>query len=292
MAFCKQCGAQIPDGAPFCGNCGAAQGSGGQTPQAPQPQQAYPQQPAAMQFRQESQPFQQAPQQQQAYTQQYEAQPGGGNSRKGLIIGLVCGGVALTAGLVVLILFLTGVLGGGHVLDGEGMVNSNSSNTVNSAATSADSAASATSAETPAQGETTVLEYDYFRVTVPIEWKEHIKDIVDGVSPHGPWYDALFISAKDTNACTLVLKCNGDHQINSVIGNPDMEVLGVLTIPTGYPMYLVADTEHLRGRNSMTASRPRTAANGSRVLLTPARRSWTIRISGEPGSAGRTTAFI
>ena len=35
------------------------------------------------------------------------------NSKKGLIIGLVIGGVVLAAGLVVLILFLTGVIGGG-----------------------------------------------------------------------------------------------------------------------------------------------------------------------------------
>ncbi|MBR5971012.1 MAG: hypothetical protein IK016_11830 [Lachnospiraceae bacterium] len=35
------------------------------------------------------------------------------NSKKGLIIGLVIGGVVLVAGLVVLILFLTGVIGGG-----------------------------------------------------------------------------------------------------------------------------------------------------------------------------------
>ncbi|MBQ6735769.1 MAG: zinc ribbon domain-containing protein [Lachnospiraceae bacterium] len=30
MAFCMNCGAQIPDGAGFCNNCGTAQGADGQ----------------------------------------------------------------------------------------------------------------------------------------------------------------------------------------------------------------------------------------------------------------------
>ncbi|MBR5969259.1 MAG: zinc ribbon domain-containing protein, partial [Lachnospiraceae bacterium] len=74
MAFCQQCGSQLPDGAPFCTNCGAAQGSAPAQGMAP-------------------------------------AAAGSGGSKKGLIIGLSVGGVLLAAGLVVLILFLAGVLG-------------------------------------------------------------------------------------------------------------------------------------------------------------------------------------
>ena len=61
------------------------------------------------------QPQTQQPMQQQYQQtlQQYHQQQPQGKSRTGLIIGLSCGGTALVAGLVVLILFLTGVFGGG-----------------------------------------------------------------------------------------------------------------------------------------------------------------------------------
>ena len=102
MAFCIKCGAQLQEGAGFCNNCGAAQGGGGQAAPQMQPQ-------GGMQYQQQQmqQPFQAVPQMQQA------PQQGRKKSRTGLIIGLVCGGTALIAGIVVLILFLTGVIGGG-----------------------------------------------------------------------------------------------------------------------------------------------------------------------------------
>ena len=124
MAFCVKCGAQLEEGAGFCTNCGSAQNEGGQqaTPQM-QPQggmQTAPQmQPqGGMQTPQQMQQqggMQSAPQMQQA------PQPPK-KSRTGLIIGLVCGGVALAAGLVVLILFLTGVIGGSKGGGGETVI--------------------------------------------------------------------------------------------------------------------------------------------------------------------------
>ena len=60
--FCNNCGAQIPDGSPFCPSCGAQQAQQAQ-------QQAYQQQPQGYQ-----QPYQQQGYQQQAYQQPYQQQ--------------------------------------------------------------------------------------------------------------------------------------------------------------------------------------------------------------------------
>ena len=109
MAFCIRCGAQLAEGTKFCNNCGAAQVGGGQAVPQMQPQSGMQYQKPQM-LPQSGMQYQQ-PQMQQQY-QQVTQQPGGKKSRKGLIIGLVCGGTALVAGIVVLILFLTGVIGG------------------------------------------------------------------------------------------------------------------------------------------------------------------------------------
>ncbi|MBR5969389.1 MAG: zinc ribbon domain-containing protein [Lachnospiraceae bacterium] len=118
MAFCRNCGAQLAEGAAFCNNCGAAAGGPAQ-PQQPaqmQPQMPQPQmQPqGGMQFQQPQQAVQQpqqaVPQMQQDW--QAQQQTGGKKSKKGLIIGLSVGGTVLIAGIVLLILFLTGVFGG------------------------------------------------------------------------------------------------------------------------------------------------------------------------------------
>ena len=115
MAFCVKCGAQLPEGAGFCNNCGAAQGAGEQAAPQMQPQSGMQyQQPQMQQAAQQGGMQYQQPQMQQQFqaAPQMRSQPPK-KSRTGLIIGLVCGSVALVAGIVVLILFLTGVIGGG-----------------------------------------------------------------------------------------------------------------------------------------------------------------------------------
>ena len=64
--FCNNCGAQIPDGSPFCPSCGAQQAQQAQ-------QQAYQQQPQGYQQPYQQQGYQQ-PYQQQAYQQPYQQQ--------------------------------------------------------------------------------------------------------------------------------------------------------------------------------------------------------------------------
>ena len=118
MAFCIRCGAQLQEGAGFCNNCGAAQVGGGQAVPQMQPQGGMQYQQSQMQP-QSGMQYQQ-PQMQSQYQAEQQMQQAAQQSKKGrtgLIIGLVCGGVALTAGIVVLILFLTGVIGGGGVKD-------------------------------------------------------------------------------------------------------------------------------------------------------------------------------
>lgn len=89
MAFCIQCGKELPAGAPFCHQCGAKQGENAGT----QVQQGAAPSPAVMHMSPPT-PMQKKPEKK--------------NSNKGLIIGLVCGGVALVAGIVVLLVFLLG----------------------------------------------------------------------------------------------------------------------------------------------------------------------------------------
>ncbi|MBR0091579.1 MAG: zinc ribbon domain-containing protein [Lachnospiraceae bacterium] len=115
MAFCINCGAPLQEGAGFCNNCGTAQNGGGQ--QAPQMQPQMQQQFQTASQPQMQQQFQAAPQPQPQMQQQFQAAPQmqpqpPKKGKTGLIIGLVCGGIALAAGIVVLILFLTGVIGG------------------------------------------------------------------------------------------------------------------------------------------------------------------------------------
>ena len=109
MKFCGMCGAQMPDEAVTCTNCGAPLPAS-QVPQQPDfQQQAYQQQPYQQQAYQQ-QPYQQQayqqPYQQQAYQQPYQQQMGYQQpygqmtnvnpSAKGKAIGgLVCGIVGL-----------------------------------------------------------------------------------------------------------------------------------------------------------------------------------------------------
>lgn len=123
--ICPNCQSNLPEGARFCTNCGNAVSAQPQ-PAPQQPFMQYRQETEAQQPAQEQQPTQQqAPPQMQARPQQIpptpqilavppaEGSPGSGKSNKGLIAGLIAIGVALVAVITVLVLFLTGVIGGG-----------------------------------------------------------------------------------------------------------------------------------------------------------------------------------
>ncbi len=83
MAFCIQCGNQVPDGVKFCPTCGA---------------------PIAQAPVQQAQTFT-APQVQAAMPQQKK-----GGSKVGLIIGIAAGGTVLLAGIIVGVVLLFGKL--------------------------------------------------------------------------------------------------------------------------------------------------------------------------------------
>ena len=250
MATCIKCGAQLLEGAAFCNHCGTSQIQQNMqmTQQAPQPQmtQQAPQpqmQQQAPQYAQQPQmqPAQQPYPQQQYVPQQYAEQAGGKKSRKGLVIGLISGGVALVAGLVVLVLFLTGVIGGGGSTTAGGATGNT--------ATTADTATTANSATTnvidPSKQDY-VIDFVYYRLTLPAEWQEHIDEPVTDPILWGPQHETLIISAKDDD-CSLSLYCVTDDAIFYAVEGEDRELLGVLTLPTGFPMYLVADTSFLQG---------------------------------------------
>lgn len=91
MAFCIQCGNQVPDGVKFCPTCGASLAqvqAAGQTYTAPPVQAAMPQQKR-------------------------------GGSKVGLIIGIAAGGTVLLAGIIVGVVLLFGKLSAPNV-DGNG----------------------------------------------------------------------------------------------------------------------------------------------------------------------------
>ena len=89
MAFCPNCGANLPDGSAFCTNCGARLARAAAPAAAPAARPAYAGAPAPRPSK---------------------------KSRKGLILGLVA--VVLLAAIALGVLFLTGVLGGGKGLTG------------------------------------------------------------------------------------------------------------------------------------------------------------------------------
>ena len=97
MKFCEKCGAQMPDEALCCTNCGAPL-QASQVPNQPYQQQSYQQQPYQQQPYQQ-QPYQQQPMQQpyqQPYQQQYQPVAGSNVNNKALaslllgIGGLAC----------------------------------------------------------------------------------------------------------------------------------------------------------------------------------------------------------
>ena len=234
MATCIKCGAQLPEGAVFCNACGTTQS--GETQQSQNMQQQFTQQP---QMQQQAPQYAQQPQMQPAQ-QPYPQQPVK-QSKKGLVIGLISGGVALVAGLVVLVLFLTGVIGGGGSTTAGGATGNT--------ATTADTATTANSATTnvidPSKQDY-VIDFVYYRLTLPAEWQEHIDEPVTDPILWGPQHETLIISAKDDD-CSLSLYCVTDDAIFYAVDGEDRELLGVLTLPTGFPMYLVADTSFLQG---------------------------------------------
>ena len=139
--FCTNCGTSISDDAKFCPNCGAVNQRAAQAAQSAQTQPAAPAQPVQpeptpqpvetapvqpTQINQAPQPvYAAAPVQQQAMPQDgpvyaTEVYPGYGaaaapvkKKKTGLIVGICAGGAVVIAGIVVLILWLTGVFGGG-----------------------------------------------------------------------------------------------------------------------------------------------------------------------------------
>ena len=120
MKFCGMCGAQMPDEAVTCTNCGAPL-QASQVPQQPYQQQDFQQQPYQQQPYQQQpyqqQPYQQQPYQQMGYQQQgyYAPQTTGSYPGKGkAIAALVCGIVGLVfscfAGLTVSISAFIGLV--------------------------------------------------------------------------------------------------------------------------------------------------------------------------------------
>ena len=90
--YCKNCGAFVQDGAPFCSNCGAQQNAA--QPQQPTYQQQTYQQPPYQQQNYQQPPYQQPNYQQQAYYQQpnyqqqaYYQQPAGDPRNQGMPMG-------------------------------------------------------------------------------------------------------------------------------------------------------------------------------------------------------------
>ncbi len=105
MKFCGMCGAQMPDEAVSCTNCGAPL-QASQVPQQPYAQQDFQQQPDYQQMNYQQmgyqQPYGQQPYGQQPYGQQpYGQQPSADPSAKGkAIASLVCGILGLVFGTI------------------------------------------------------------------------------------------------------------------------------------------------------------------------------------------------
>lgn len=99
--FCTKCGYQNAEGATFCSNCGSPL-----APSAPQQQGGYaPQQQGGY-----------SPQQQGGYVPFPQSPRPPRQRRPGLVVGLIVGGVVLLAGIVALVLWLTGVFDNGGVV--------------------------------------------------------------------------------------------------------------------------------------------------------------------------------
>ena len=204
MAFCKNCGAQIPDGAGFCNHCGAAQ--------AQQPQQTQMQQPQM---------------------QQPQMQPQK-KSKKGLIIGLSVGGTVLLSGIVVLILFLTGVFGGKDdvFVHGEKTQVISEPNPDPEPQPQPDPNDPST-----LSGEMGRWSVVYFGISLPVEWDELVFEYPSNVH-RAPNYQELTLSIEEDNWITLT-PCS-DQNIIQVLEN-GYELVGILTLPNGYPLYLTMD---------------------------------------------------
>ncbi|MBQ6735263.1 MAG: zinc ribbon domain-containing protein [Lachnospiraceae bacterium] len=278
MAFCISCGAQLPEGAGFCNHCGTAQNAGGQ--------QAAPQmQPQ----------FQAAPQMQ----AQAQAQPPQKQGRTGLIIGLVLGGTALVAGVVVLILFLTGVFGGKEYrvfLGGKeyGKYKAGSEVTVQQAVPKgADMSFSSedvtlsrdekngmylisfvmpekdvtihvdkTAVVYPVPGPTpqpgpdpvdpkpvdpTALSGEmirwgvtYFGLQLPVEWDNTMVTDFSKDIHEAPNYMEQVLNIEDVNWITLS-PCTDQEIITRL--ETGFELVGILTLPSGYPLYLTMEID-------------------------------------------------
>lgn len=100
MAFCPNCGERLPDSAAFCPGCGSPIAARPAAPAAPEAAPAAPFYPSEPAYSPEPSYYAPSP-----------APAPAKKKKTGLIIGLIAGLVLI--GVVLLILFLTGVLGGG-----------------------------------------------------------------------------------------------------------------------------------------------------------------------------------
>lgn len=287
MAFCISCGAQLPEGAGFCNHCGTAQNAGEQ--QAAPQMQAQDGMQTSPQMQPQMQPqFQAAPQMQ----AQAQLQPTK-NGRTGLIIGLVLGGTALVAGLVVLILFLTGVFGGKEYrvfLGGTeyGKYKAGSEVTVQQESLPGLSMSFSSEDVTFSRDEkngmylisfvmperdvrisvdkTTVLPPEpepypvdpkpvdptalsgemirwgvtYFGLELPAEWDDSMVTDFSKSIHQVPNYMEQVLNIEDVNWITLS-PCTDQEIITRL--ETGFELVGILTLPSGYPLYLTMEID-------------------------------------------------
>ena len=150
--------------------------------------------------------------------------------KKGLIIGLSLGGAVLVAGLVVLVLFLTG-----------GTTESTAATAITE--TTTDSPETDTTQETPA-GRTADLEATYFGFRVS---EESVDDLwmEENYVSETPRYNRVdfetFSSDQREAIAGFAFVPRTDAEVRESV-TYGYEILGVLTLPNGYPLWMTVRT--------------------------------------------------